>query len=96
MLLNHCPAKKIHSVVELEGSVNSLVEMIQEVLKQKVSVTKPSPYMKRWWSKELTRLKKEKNKLSKISYKFRGMTDHPPYAEHRSAANGLHSCIDEL
>ena len=76
MLPNCCPAKKIHSAVELEGSVNSLVEMIQEVLEQKVPVAKPSPYMKRWWLKELTRLKKEKNKLSQISYKFMGMPDH--------------------
>ena len=73
-----CPTKKIHSAAKLEETVDKLVGSIQEVVNQNVPITKPSTYMKRWWSQELTELKKEKNKLSKTSYKFRGIPDHPP------------------
>ena len=51
--------------------------------------------MKRWWLKELTILTKEKNKLSKISCKFRGTPDHPAHNEHRTAMNKLHSHTDK-
>ena len=50
--------------------------------------------MKRWWMKELSDLKRVKNKLSKISYCFRGTPDHPSHAEHKSAARNLSNCVD--
>lgn len=50
--------------------------------------------MKRWWTKELTDLKKEKNRLSKMAHHFRGTPDHPYHTEHKEAAWKLSNCID--
>ena len=63
-----CPTQIIHTKMELENTVNSLVDSIQEILKEKVPTTKPCPFMKRWWNNELMVLKKSKNKLSKLAY----------------------------
>ena len=59
-----------------------------------VLLTKPCPYMKCWWTKELSDLKKTKYKLSKISYHFRGTPDHPSHTEHKNAAHNIRNCID--
>ena len=96
LLTTRCPAQKIHTKEELENAVNNLVETIQEVLDQEVPTSKPCPYTKRWWTKELTELKREKNKLSKISYRFRGTPDHPVHVKHKTAANNLSNRIDEI
>ena len=85
-----CQAQKICSEEELENTVNTLVRLIQEV-----PTTKPSPYTKHWWSKELIELKREHSKLSKFSYHFRGIPNHPVHAKHKSAANKLRNRIDE-
>ena len=45
-----------------------------------VPMSKPSPYVKHWWMKELTELKKEKNRLSNCAYRQRGLPgDEPPH-----------------
>ena len=71
-----------------------LTVTIQEVINKEVPLTKPCPYMKCWWMKELLDLKRVKNKLSKISYCFRGTPDHPSHAEHKSAACNLSNCVN--
>jgi hypothetical protein len=95
-LAEKCPAKEIHSKEELEDTVNTFIETIQEVLNHNVPVTKPCPYTKRWWNKELTELKKKKNKLSKLSYRLRGIHDHPVHAECKAAERKLSVRIDEV
>ena len=96
LLLNtHCPAKEIQTKNEFEETVNNLTQIIQEVIEQVVPASKPCPYMKRWWTKELTKLKKSTNKLSKCLYRFRGTPDHPAHAEYKSTANKLSKSIEE-
>lgn len=43
---------------------------------------------------ELMGKKKEKNKLSKLTYRLRGMPDHPIYLEHKAATHNLKNCIE--
>ena len=76
-------------------AVNTLVESIQEALDQVVLVTKPSPFTKHWWSKELTELKHEQKRLSKLSYHYRGIQDHAVHAEFKAATNKLSNRIDK-
>ena len=89
-----CLAKELRSKGELDMAVNTLTETIQEVLNEEVLLTKPCPYMKWWWTKELSDLKKMKNMLSRISHHFRGTPDHPSHTKHKNAAHNLRNCID--
>jgi hypothetical protein len=40
-----------------------LNEVIQDAIKKHVELMKPSPYMKRWWTLELTNKKKKTRQL---------------------------------
>ena len=95
LLQEHCPAKKICTKDELESAVNKLVETIQEVLEVVVPATKPCPYMKHWWTKELTELKQVQQRLSKLSFHFRGTPNHPVHVEYKTTANKLNNRIDK-
>ena len=68
LLSEHCPAIPIHSKRELDRAVDTLIQCINDVIDKEVPPSKPCPFTKRWWTKELTKLKKEKNRLSRISY----------------------------
>ena len=59
LLADRGPAQRIQTKEELESVVNTLVVTLQEVLDQEVPATKPSPFTKQWWTKELTELKQE-------------------------------------
>ena len=68
---------------EFAMAVTKLTKVIQGTICEKVLQLWPSPYSKRWWNKELGALKRTKNKLSSISYKYRELVDHPSHEEHR-------------
>lgn len=54
---------------------------------------KMSPYMKRWWSKELTVLKKQKEYLERKSYRKRACNKDPIHKEFRQAWNKYSEAI---
>jgi len=53
-----------------------------------VPFSAPSPYQKRWWTKELTQLKKEAERLGRMSRRYRADRTH---YSHDSAATARHS-----
>ena len=65
------------------------------MLTDTVPINKPCPYMKRWWTRELSELKKDKNKLSKLSYHYRGIPNHTMHTEHKTTSNKLSKRIEE-
>lgn len=91
-----CPAIRIRHKEDVETTVNTLVDIINEVIDEEVPASKPSPFAKRWWTKELTELKKEKNRLSNLSYKHRGMPDAPVHAKHKEAVNTFCNRLEEI
>jgi hypothetical protein len=86
-LQTESPASRIKTKAEFVNKVDTVINIIKSVLEEELEVTKPSPYSRRWWTRELTDLKKKQNRLSNISYRFRAIHDHPSHQEHRSAAN---------
>ena len=65
-------------------------------MEESVPISRPSPYTKRWWTKELTELKKAKNRLSNLSYKFQGIPEAPVHVQHKEATKELCHRIDEV
>jgi Endonuclease-reverse transcriptase len=84
-LLAESPAVRLRTKDEFEAKVNKIVKIIKEVLEEQLEPKKPSPYARRWWTKELSDLRTLQNKLSNKSYKFRLLPDHPSHAEHKAA-----------
>jgi hypothetical protein len=74
---------------EFKAKVNKIVKIIKEVLEEQLEPKKPSPYARRWWTKELSDLRTLQNKLSNKLYKFRLLPDHPSHAEHKAAVKSF-------
>ena len=89
------PATHIETKDEFLEKVNTVVHIISDVLAKHLEVKCPNPFKKRWWTKELTLLKKAQNRLSSKLYKFHHLREHPIHAEHRAAANKFKEVMRE-
>ena len=83
------PPMPIINEEQFQMAAADLTKTIKLAIEEKVPLSKQCPHAKRWWSKELTLLVEEKNKLSDLSYKMRGLHDHPVHAEHKKARNRI-------
>jgi endonuclease/exonuclease/phosphatase family metal-dependent hydrolase len=79
------PAARICTKDKFITKVDTVVQIITEVLKKNLEVTKLSLYARRWWTKELSDLRTKQNKLSNESYSFCHVLDHPSHAEYKAA-----------
>ncbi|KAH9955355.1 hypothetical protein BC827DRAFT_1099873, partial [Russula dissimulans] len=75
--------ERIQSQQELDLCCGELTEAIQRMISDEVPVTKLTPRTKRWWTKELTQLRKAANKLGRFSYNLRNETEHSAHEEHK-------------
>jgi hypothetical protein len=89
------PAAHIKSKEEFNEKVDDLIRIITAVLKEQLEERKPNPFQCRWWTKELTSLKKKQNCLSNKSFKFRHLQDHPAHAEYKASTNKFREVMCE-
>ena len=75
--------------------VDTLVTVIKEVLGDHLEVRCPSPFKCRWWTMELTNLKKAQNCLSGKSFRLRHVQDHPIHAEHKASVKEFKDAMAE-
>jgi len=57
------------------------------MIRTTVPVSRPAPHTKHWWSNDLMELKKAKNTLSGVSYRFSMVSDHSLHEQHRAIRN---------
>ena len=89
------PAVHIKSKEEFDHKVDEVVHIIKVVLEEHLEEKKPNPFKRRWWTEELTSLKKKQNRLSSKSFKFRHVRDHPVHAEYKASANKFKEVMRE-
>lgn len=81
------PPQELRTDEDFNKAVTDLTETIQNTIQEKVPTSKPCPYTKRWWTKDLDKLQKTKNRLSTESYKMQAIPNHPVHAEYKTIAN---------
>ncbi|KAH9954950.1 hypothetical protein BC827DRAFT_1142319, partial [Russula dissimulans] len=79
------PARKITNQRQLDQSCADLTNAIQNAIRDKVPVATITAKTKRWWTKELTLLRRNAEKLGRQSYKCRGDPMHKVHMEHKDA-----------
>lgn len=79
---------EIRSVEDFDTSLMALMSLIGDVIQETVPISKPSPFAKRWWSKELDGLRKQVNQLGRHSYQLRSFPEHPVHKEYKWARCG--------
>lgn len=79
----HLPAAHILTKGSFDSTVTKLTSIIKEVIADEdtVPTKNPSPFTKRWWSKDLSKLKAQRRKASNESHKLRDLKDHPIHKE---------------
>jgi hypothetical protein len=73
----------IRDAEQLNEAGSNLTRAIQETISEKVTSSKPRPDSKRWWNGDLSKMRKELNRLRSTSYKNRTVTNHPSHRELR-------------
>ena len=62
----HPPPTCINNPGDLESSLDRLTDALRRAVEEHVPKMKPTPFVKRWWSKELTDMRKEKERLEEV------------------------------
>ncbi|KAJ6457679.1 hypothetical protein C8R45DRAFT_844168 [Mycena sanguinolenta] len=70
------------SMEEVEVAIGELDAALWRCVAEHVPVSKVSPHSKRWWTSELSKNKKEKEKLTRQSYRQRDVPDAPIHEEY--------------
>ena len=78
------PKDQITNQRQLDERCSSLMEAIQSTIREQVPVTEFTPKLKHWWTKELTQMHKQANKLGRESYGYRENPNHMIHAEHKA------------
>jgi hypothetical protein len=78
---------KIADIKTFDRKLKTLNDTIQDAIKKHVKLTKPSPYMKRWWTIELTIEKKKTQQLGKRSKYHCLNKRHPIHEEYHQQCN---------
>ncbi len=87
-------AGKIHSQVHLNEVCCELTKAIQEMITETVPVTCICTRSKRWWTKELTQLQRNTNRLGRQSSKLSKYPYHMKHAEHADAVKLYRNTLD--
>ena len=78
---------------EFRKAALDLTEALQDTIRTRIEIKKPAPHSRRWWTSELSTLKRQLNKLNHQSYKFRALTTHPSHDNARELRNELKEAI---
>ena len=71
---------------QVQDAIKELTGMIQDTIRTTVLLLGLISHTKRWWSDELTNLKKQKNKSSE-SYKYSSAPSHLVHEQHSIVRN---------
>ena len=67
----------IMNMDQLNNTGNNLTQILQEMIDERVTKSKPRPDTKRWWNRDLSTMRKELNRLRSASRK-RGLDMEKP------------------
>ncbi|THU77757.1 hypothetical protein K435DRAFT_701710, partial [Dendrothele bispora CBS 962.96] len=81
--------KEIESKEEFWERLRQVNRVIEDVLRDRdiVALTADSPHQRRWWNKELGRLRQDTARLSRKHYRRRHWFDHPIHELYREVKN---------
>ncbi|GBE85285.1 RNA-directed DNA polymerase from mobile element jockey [Sparassis crispa] len=67
--------------------LKSVSDAISETIKTTVPISRPTPFTKCWWSKDLAKSRRALQRLARASHRLCHIPDHPSHAEYRKVHN---------
>ena len=89
------PTVCISTEEEFFLKVDKVICITKETLEDHLKERRLSLVKWCWWTKELANFKKTQNRLSRKSYRFCHVQDHPAHAEYKAAANQFKIIMEE-
>jgi ribonuclease HI len=87
------PPAPLRSKAEAERKLAELQHIIDEVTVNHVRVARPCPYVKRWWTTELTAERKELKRAARKAQKVAGIEGHPDIERYRTRRNDFAAAL---
>ena len=78
--------RPIRSQSSLDTECDKLMKALQDTISIYVPTSELGPKTKRWWTKELTHLRRKSNKLGRQASKLRSNPKHHIHADYESSA----------
>ena len=85
---------KIRTHEQFRSALASVNNAIAVTIEAKVPLAKPIPFSKRWWNSDLSALRKKKNRLARLSHRWRGLPDHHAHDDHRAISKEYAKLIE--
>ena len=89
------PVQPLVTDDEFQTSARDITKAIQSTIEETIPRSRPNPHSKRWWTKDLTIMRREVAKLSHLSYRTRDIPNHPSHEEHRIKRNEYTEAINK-
>nr|VWO96319.1 Uncharacterized protein [Ganoderma boninense] len=83
----HPIAPDIRTTADFDAHLQRINAAIATAVEQEVPFTNPTPFSRRWWSKDLTALRKQKQRAGRIAHRHERDPDHPAHEEYRQIRN---------
>jgi ribonuclease HI len=80
---------------QFHHKLHALTKSIADTTEALIPKSKPSPYMKRWWSLQLTQTRTETRRLGRKAYARRNNLSDPAHEDYRTARNRYAEAIEK-
>lgn len=81
------PISPITTTAHFDDQLSQLMGALWETIQEEVPETKPPPFVKHWYSKELDTMRQKVNHVGCKSYKLCDVPDHPIHADYCQQRN---------
>ena len=88
------PATQITNQGQMDESCKNLTKAIQRAIAAEIPMSNPTPKSKRWWTKELTQLRRLSNKLGRQSHQRGHEPEHDIHRQHDAAKKKYRKVLD--
>ena len=85
----------IETTRAIETATDLLFEAIDKTTREVVPLIKITPHTKRWWTKELTLLRKSRNRANTEHFRWRGLPDHPSHTQYKVISREFANAIEK-
>ena len=89
------PPTPIKNQRQMDRCCGDLTKAIQRTIDSRIPVSTITPKSKRWWTKELTQLRRLANKLGRQSYQGRHNTAHTIHGQHTAAVKNYRRILEQ-
>ena len=89
------PPSRIYLPDEVETACSQLTVAIQETISDEVPTNEIGIKAKKWWTKELTKLRHEANRKGRKASKYKDWPEHQSHAERKEANRHFHKTLEQ-